>query len=357
MGNEMKTVFVCSLVLLFILFLPQMVTAQSTFTFGTYVGITHWSVTVSDDETDCGTGIATDVREVIIQHDMQIADVSDWGDGPARGTFLGNTLSMPGRTVTDGTGTATLSAFDLVFSSDCSSFTGSYTWDYYDQDKCCKGSASLSGTRIDANGCPGSSPTPTEMPAPTATKIPAPTSTPMPKASPVMIPEASRAPPPEPPEVSPSPTPTCAYVRPPCPQAVSGTQPRNPTIASGSECRGACGADCPWTCKQLPKKTQCVNDGQGCFYQCTYAVQQCGSNGGCRTHDACYDACAENGELTIPIIGGLCHRSCDLGCFTGNGLSGLFCPLWLIGLGPYDSYTDYSYPTEETGPFQSCPSG
>lgn len=301
-----------------------------------YIGTTHWRVEVTEDESGCGGGAYTSVQDVAITHNMASADVSDWAHGPMRGTFSGNTLSFSSRVVPDPPGSSTLSSFNLVFSPDCNSFSGTYAWVYSGPDGGCSGTTRLSGTRTDGSGCPSVTPTP----EPTEEVTPTPEETPTPEITP---------------EPTPSPTPQCAPVPPPCP-AISGTQLQAPPgLASGSQCRGACGGDCPGTCNQMPRQTQCVSDGQGCYYLCTYEVQSCGTNEGCRRHDDCYDACAEHGEMTLPIIGGLCHRSCDLGCFTGNGLNGAYCPLWMFGFGPYDSYMAYSNPVSETGPMQQCP--
>ena len=335
----MKTVFIASLVL--ILSIAHLVAAQPEFPLANYNGTTYWSVAVSEDEGSCGGGVMINEYDITIHHAGHNAEIGDWGHGMMAGTFSGDTLSIPGRTIPDSGGTSTLSSFEIIFSSDCHSFYGDYNWHYYDEYTSCDGSTHLSGTRANWEDCPGTTtPTPTPEETPTPEVTPTPEETPTPEITP---------------EITPSPTPSCAPVPPPCP-ALSGTQPQMPVgLASGSQCRGACGADCPGTCSQLPTQTQCVSDGQGCFYQCTYTVRQCGTNSGCRTHDDCYDACAQHGELTLPLIGGLCHRSCDFGCVTGNGLSGVFCPLWIFGYGPYDSYITYSNPTGESGPMTACP--
>ena len=338
----MKAVVIGSLVLLFGIALLAVV-AQSAFTFENYVGTTQWRVRVTEDESSCGGGITTSTRAVTIHHNLQAADVGDWGHGPARGTFSGNTLSFPGRTIPDGGGTSTLSAFGLTFSPDCSSFAGSYTWHYSGPYGSCDGPTSLSGTRSDAAGCPGVSPTPT----PEAT--PSPEETPTPEETPEVTPSPEEAP-----EATPSPH-TCSTVPPPCP-AISGTLPRDPGIASSSLCRGACGPDCPSSCTSQPARTLCVSDGEGCFYVCTYSILQCGTAGSCRTHDDCYDSCAEKGESRLCYLGGFCHCSCDLGCVFGSGILGpVYCPLWAFGYGPTDSTLTYSSPAGQTGPFQTCP--
>jgi len=310
-----------------------LVFAQTESIFDDYVGTTHWSVQLTEEDT-CGGGSYTTQQYVTIAHNGNYAEVSSWGHGPMQGTWGGNLLAFPRRTISDPPGTSTLSAFDLVFSPDCDSFAGSYDWVYSGPDGGCTGTTSLSGTRTDGSGCPSPSPSPTPEITPEPTPEPTPEETPTP-------------------EITPSPSPSCAPVPPPCP-TLSGTQPRDPGIASGSLCRGACGSDCPGTCTQQPEQTMCVSDGQGCFYECTYSILQCGTNAGCRTHDNCYDTCSEHGESSMCPFG-FCHCQCDIGCFTGNGLSGLFCPLWMFGYGPYDSYITYSTATSESGPMQTCP--
>jgi hypothetical protein len=329
----MRTAFVF-LLFLIIALSGTVAPDQSEFPLADYNGTTHWSVSVSEDEGSCGGGVVINEYDIAINHMGRNAEIGDWGHGMMDGAFSGDTLTIPGRTIPDSGGTSRLSSLDLIFSSDCHSFSGGYDWHYSDQYTSCDGSTYLSGTRANWEDCPGTAPE--ETPAPEIT--PAPEETPAP-------------------EPAPSPTPKCAPVSSPCPLAVSGTQAQNPGIASGSECRGACGADCPSTCMQMPTQRECVSAGEGCNYMCTYAVQQCGTNEGCRKHDDCYDACAEQDELTLPLIGGLCHRNCDFGCVIGNGFSGVFCPLWLAGLPPYDSFITYSMLTSADGPFQECPLG
>jgi Domain of unknown function (DUF4157) len=110
----------------------------------------------------------------------------------------------------------------------------------------------------------------------------------------------------------------------------AGLTPQNPRIASGSLCRGACGADCPKTCTKAPTQTFSVPDSTGaCHATCTYDGLHCGSHQGCREHDACYDAA--NGFLE--------HRVCDGAAIKKYGL--MKAQSWARGHGPYDSYIDF----------------
>jgi len=329
----MKKYFVGSLLMVFVL-ASLAIAVQVATTFDSYTGVTQWNVQVTEDESGCGGGVMTGSRRVSLSHNGKSAEVGDWGHGPTKGTFSGNTLSLPARTIPDGSGTSVLSAFSVVFSGDCASFSGAYSWHYSDSYMSCDGTTSLSGTRIGSSGCTTSSPTPTPTPTPSPTpQAPTPTATP-------------------------APTPrACSPVPPPCP-AISGTELRNPGIASGSLCRGACGPDCPSSCTTQRDRNACVSDGEGCFYVCSYSIQQCGTASGCRKHDACYDSCAAKGENSMCYLGGFCHCSCDLGCVADTGLAGLVnCPLWAFGYGPTDSVITYSSPIAQSGPFQSCPLG
>ena len=119
----------------------------------------------------------------------------------------------------------------------------------------------------------------------------------------------------------------------------------DPQIASGSLCRGACGADCPSTCTSQPDITICGDDLSGnCHYTWTYTgVISCGSSNFCRWHDACYDRLADE------------ERSTDLNKFTecDQHCPGSIadCYSWMNGGGPYDSQLLFSNPPIRRGPF------
>jgi len=148
----------------------------------------------------------------------------------------------------------------------------------------------------------------------------------------------------------------CTAPPPDCPVGGPTAAPEllDPDIASRSKCRGACGPDCPNTCTHVEDVTRCIPDSKGeCFYVCTYSnVLRCESHEGCRTHDNCYDICAQNGEK----YHGLCHLGCDWGCITGFGLFGpIYCPQWMEGYGPVDKQIRYSSPPLRSKPLKSCP--
>ncbi len=137
--------------------LSNVAAAQTpSWTFDKYVGTTQWQVDLTEDETGCGaTELKYESYGVTIQHNLQIADVSSWGHGGARGSFSGNVLSIPGRTIPDGAGESKLYAVDLAFTPDCLGFQGSYRWDYKDSNMQCSGTTTLKGKRSGSIECPG----------------------------------------------------------------------------------------------------------------------------------------------------------------------------------------------------------
>jgi hypothetical protein len=129
-----------------------------------------------------------------------------------------------------------------------------------------------------------------------------------------------------------------AQAEPACPAAPPGFLPQNPGIASGSQCRGACGANCPATCRPVTSPTVCLEwQTADCLWHakvCTYPAQECGSHLGCRVHDSCYDGCA---TARFPAA---CRRSCDLACVRTHGARQ--CRAWMNGNPPYDSWLQYA---------------
>lgn len=121
-------------------------------------GVTRWRVQVTEDESGCGGGQKTSEHMVPIVHHKQVAEIGDWGHGPASGTFRGSTLTLPTRTIPDGSGRSKLYDAELQFTPDCSIFNGAYRWDYADSQMRCSGATSLRGSRIDAKGCPQAQP-------------------------------------------------------------------------------------------------------------------------------------------------------------------------------------------------------
>ena len=155
-------------------------TAASPWSWNTYHGTYIWQVTVTEDDSACGGGIEPTQYTVPIQYNGSTAGMGDVGHGPAQGTFIsGNILHFAGRTVPDGTGSSTLSAYDVFFTTDCTAFAAKYTWNYEDVDESCSGSTTLNGAS--SSGCPG---LPSSSPTVSSTTIPAQTSVPEEPAAP-----------------------------------------------------------------------------------------------------------------------------------------------------------------------------
>ena len=125
---------------------------------------------------------------------------------------------------------------------------------------------------------------------------------------------------------------------PACPLAPPGTRPQNPGIASGGQCRGACGKACPATCRPGPTESTCIEwqDATCGWHQktCTYPTIECGTTQGCEDHDNCYDACARGWR------GIACRRACDVTCVKRWGIKK--CNSWRQGNGPYDSWLQFA---------------
>jgi hypothetical protein len=134
--------------------------ALPPWTWNTYHGTEQWRVTVTEDQSGCDGPVLTNQFTVPIDFRLATAVMGDVGHGEATGTFAsGNTLHFPARTVSDPPGTSALSDYDLVFTPDCSGFTGSYRWYYSGPDGACSGTTSLSG--VNPKGCPASQAAPT----------------------------------------------------------------------------------------------------------------------------------------------------------------------------------------------------
>jgi predicted small secreted protein len=117
------------------------------------ISVANWHVTVTEDDSAChGVGF-TNNYDITIQRNATNGIMGDIGHGPVTGTYIGTTLHIDGRTVPDGSGTSTLSAYDVVFSADCSTFNTQYSWDYSGPDGDCSGTTKLAGTND--QGCPG----------------------------------------------------------------------------------------------------------------------------------------------------------------------------------------------------------
>lgn len=134
---------------------------------------------------------------------------------------------------------------------------------------------------------------------------------------------------------------------PACPEFPPGVEPIDPGIPSGGQCRGACGAACPETCRSVPAVEKCLewqdSDGTWHYKVCRWdGLIECGSHAGCRAHDDCYDGCES----------ALCRRGCDWQCVRDNGAAN--CNSWRQGNGPYDSWISYGPGTfTEDGPYDT----
>ena len=121
--------------------------------WNTYSGTNVWQVTVT--ESGCGEGAYTNKYSVPIQYNYTTAVMGNVGHGPAPGTFIsGNILHIPGRTVSDPPGISKLSAYDVFFTTDCSSFAAKYNWVYSGPDGSCSGTTTMNGAN--SRGCPSS---------------------------------------------------------------------------------------------------------------------------------------------------------------------------------------------------------
>lgn len=118
-----------------------------------YEGVSRWSLKITENEQGCGGDVETDTRTIDIKHNFKTADVGDFGHGEESGTFAGNVLSAPDRTIRDGSGMAKLIDLAFVFDADCLGFEGKYSWDYWDSRQQCSGWTNVVGTNLDKR-CP-----------------------------------------------------------------------------------------------------------------------------------------------------------------------------------------------------------
>ncbi|MCK4579980.1 MAG: hypothetical protein KAU10_01425, partial [Dehalococcoidia bacterium] len=129
---------------------------------------------------------------------------------------------------------------------------------------------------------------------------------------------------------------------------------KDPSVASGSSCRGACGSGCPDTCETQPDIFVRIPDpdNDASHYLITYpGVIRCGTHEGCRWHDWCFDECAKRyGERSALDD---CHLRCS------NTVRKRYDDWdainWALGKGPYDGYLLFSDPPIWEGPFSGSP--
>lgn len=126
---------------------------------------------------------------------------------------------------------------------------------------------------------------------------------------------------------------------------------RDPGIASGSTCRGACGPNCD-TCTSVPEYyyTDPVT-GTDWLYR---NWQECGSHDGCRQHDAAFDwAAAVHGEVGDGAMMKPWHMAANMECACVYNL--VQCGGWIFGRPPHDSTMYFADSAEQisTGAFEN----
>jgi len=137
-----------------IVFLILAIPSIHAWSWSSYEGTTKWDVKVSDDETGCGGNVKTKSFPLIITHKKESAKLSNFAHGSTTGTFMSNILTVPGRTIPDGSGQSALGSASVTFTPDCLSFYTKYPWHYRDSYQSCSGTTALKGTRTDAKECP-----------------------------------------------------------------------------------------------------------------------------------------------------------------------------------------------------------
>jgi len=123
---------------------------------------------------------------------------------------------------------------------------------------------------------------------------------------------------------------------------------KDPSVGSGSTCRGACGSGCPDTCQARPDIIRCLpdpNDENAHVFVRYSDVIECGTHVGCRMHDDCFDECYDKyGEESVIAP---CHDACSAAIAVSFGPQSA---AWAFGYGPYDGYYLYSDPLEQSDP-------
>jgi hypothetical protein len=139
-----------------------------------------------------------------------------------------------------------------------------------------------------------------------------------------------------------------------CPIGTQGAPNlRDPHIASGSLCRGACGLDCDTNrCNNVADVTIPVTDSAGNQFICVYKnVVECSTHDACRTHDLCYDRASEAGETDLT---GVRHQQCNQDCI--NKYDSARCAAWTgIGGGVVDYFVNPPFDANRL-PFSDPPS-
>jgi hypothetical protein len=108
---------------------------------------------------------------------------------------------------------------------------------------------------------------------------------------------------------------------------------KEPEGPGEAKCRGACGVDCPHTCKNVGTYTEEYIEGdKGYLIEFPNAIM-CGTHEGCRMHDACFDHAVRQGEREM---GGPMHNGCNIQAAAKYGLQQT--NSWRQGGGPYDAW-------------------
>jgi hypothetical protein len=108
---------------------------------------------------------------------------------------------------------------------------------------------------------------------------------------------------------------------------------KDPGAPGGAKCRGACGVDCPSTCKWVGTyREEYAVGSTGYLIEFPNAIK-CGTHEGCQWHDACFDVAVGGGEnpLTAPI-----HSYCNKKAIEKYGLDKTW--EWMHGRGPYQAW-------------------
>ncbi len=145
--------FVFAIFAAFLLSIVSADVALPPWSWDQYIGSTQWRTSVSEDDSGCNGGVITTTQSVIVDFNKGHAQIGDWGHGVFSGLLQnGNTLHIPGQTISDGSGNSRIYPYDVIFTSDCLTFTTTYRWDYSDAYQLCSGSTTLNGRIV--NGCP-----------------------------------------------------------------------------------------------------------------------------------------------------------------------------------------------------------
>jgi hypothetical protein len=157
-----------------IIFLILAIPSVHAWSWDSYEGKTTWDVKVTVDETRCRGNVHSYYTPLTITHKKSGADLTDLGHGPVSGTFFSNILTIPGRTIRDGSGQSALGSASVAFSPDCLSFYTKYTWRYHDSYEDCSGTTAWQGKRTDSTTCPDAfvvdAPAPPKLPLPQVMK-------------------------------------------------------------------------------------------------------------------------------------------------------------------------------------------